>query len=153
MSKESVPQWVTGGGTSVLVGTADSSCVPACVRGIAVKVAPDFSRVTAYVPVATSRDVVANAAATRRAAVVITRPIESKSVQMKGTVETIRLAADDERDLVRVHLEEFAEVLDTIGLPRRLTRRLTYWPAFAIEVAVEELYDQTPGPRAGMPLR
>ena len=149
MSKD----WVAGGGTSVLVGTADASCVPACVRGIAVKVAPDFSRVTAYVPVATSRDVVANAAATRRAAVVITRPIESKSVQMKGSVDTIRLAGEDERDLVRQRLEEFADVLDTIGLPRRHVRNLTYWPAFAIDVKVEEIYDQTPGPRAGMPLK
>jgi hypothetical protein len=29
---------------------------------------------------------------------------------------------------------------------------VTCWPAFAIDLLVEEIYDQTPGPRAGMPL-
>jgi hypothetical protein len=146
-------QWIHGAGTSVLVGTADAAAVPACCRGIAIRIDPDCSRATAFVPVATSRDVIANAATTRRAAFVVTRPIEHFSIQLKGTVEMIRLATDAEEPFVRQRLEEFADVLDTIGMPRRLTRALAYWPAFAIELAVGELYDQTPGPRAGTPLR
>jgi hypothetical protein len=146
-------QWIHEAGTSVLVGTAGAGAVPACCRGIAIRIDPDCRRATAFVPVATSRDVIANAAATKRAAFVVTRPIEHSSIQMKGTVETIRLATDAEEPFVRQALEEFAGVLDTIGMPKRLTRALTYWPAFAIELTVSELYDQTPGPRAGTPLR
>jgi len=149
----SPPQWAREGGTSVLVGTADASCVPAGCRGIAVRIDPQFSRATAFVPVATSRDVIANAASTKRAAFVVTRIVEHFSVQLKGSVETIRLATDAEEPFVRSRLSEFAEVLDSVGLPRRLGETLACWPAFAIELNVEELFDQTPGPRAGTAIR
>jgi hypothetical protein len=153
MLNDDLLQCIREGGTSVLVGTADTQCVPACCRGVAAKIAPDLSRVVAYVPVATSRDVIANAAATRRVAVVVTRPIEHTSVQMKGTIETVRLATADEEEFIRERLEQFACVLDTIGIPRRRVRAVTHWPAFAIETKVDEVFDQTPGPRAGTPLR
>jgi hypothetical protein len=146
-------EWIGEGGISVILGTADAACVPACCRGIALKLAPDFSRLIAYVPVATSRDVISNAASTRRAAVVVTRPIEHSSVQMKGTVETVRLAGDEEAPFVRQRLDDFADVLHAIGIPRRLTRSSTHWPAFAIELKIDDVFDQTPGPRAGVPIR
>ena len=149
----SAPPWIHEGGTSVLVGTADAACVPACCRGIAIRIAPDLGRTTAFVPVATSGAVIANAAATLRAAFVVTRPAEHFSVQLKGRVETIRLAADAEQPFVRSRLMEFAEVIDALGMPRRLGETLSYWPAFAIELAVEDVFDQTPGPRAGTVLR
>lgn len=137
------------GGTSVLVGSADAGAVPACCRGIAVDTDRSLAKATVYVPVATSRDVVANAATTKKLAVMITRVVEHVGVQLKGTVQTIRLAADDEAPFVRRRLNEFADVLDELGLPRRIFRSVAHWPAFAIEVTVEEIYDQTPGPRAG----
>jgi len=39
-----------------------------------------------------------------------------------------------------------------LGLPRAELERAAYWPSFAVEVAVGELYEQTPGPHAGSPL-
>jgi hypothetical protein len=44
-------------------------------------------------------------------------------------------------------------VLAQIGIPRRVTRAVTCWPAFAIQMKVEEIYDQTPGPKAGLRMR
>ncbi|MNC96046.1 hypothetical protein D3C83_133170 [compost metagenome] len=63
------------------------------------------------------------------------------------------MAADDEAPFVRRRLQEFAEVLDEIGLPRRVFLSVNHWPAFAVEIAVEEVFDQTPGPRAGLSIR
>jgi hypothetical protein len=68
-------------------------------------------------------------------------------------VEAIRMAADDEAPFVRRRLNEFADVLDEIGLPRRIFRSVSHWPAFAVEITVEEVFDQTPGPRAGACIR
>lgn len=153
MFDERVLHVATAAGTSVLVGSADANAVPACCRGIAVNTDAALTRATVYVPVATSRDVVANAATSKKLAVMITRVVEHMGVQLKGTVETIRLAADDEAAFVRRRLNEFADVLDEIGLPRRIFRSVAHWPAFAIEVTVEEIYDQTPGPRAGASIR
>ncbi len=153
MIDERILRVATDGGTSVLVGSADSNAVPACCRGIAVSTDATLARATVYVPVATSRDVIANAATTKKLAVMITRVVEHVGVQLKGTVEAIRMAADDEGPFVRRRLQEFADVLDEIGLPRRVFLSINYWPAFAVEITVEDVFDQTPGPRAGSSIR
>ncbi len=82
MFDERILHVATDGGTSVLVGSADSNAVPACCRGIAVSTDQTLARATVYVPVATSRDVVANAATTKRLAVMITRVVEHVGVQL-----------------------------------------------------------------------
>src|SRR5687767_3291246 len=153
MFDERILRVATDGGTSVLVGSADSNAVPACCRGIAVSTDHTLARATVYVPVATSRDVIANAATSKRLAVMITRVVEHVGVQLKGTVEAIRMASDDEEAFVRRRLNEFADVLDEIGLPRRIFTSVSHWPAFAVEVRVEDVFDQTPGPRAGSSLK
>src|SRR5688572_10692522 len=142
MIDERILRVATDGGTSVLVGSADSNAVPACCRGIAVSTDAALARATVYVRVATSRDVIANAATTKKLAVMITRVVEHVGVQLKGTVEAIRMAADDEAPFVKWRLNEFADVLDEIGFPRRLFRSVSHWPAFAIDLKLEEVFDQ-----------
>ena len=153
MFDERLLRVATDGGTSVLVGSADSNAVPACCRGIAVSTDSTLARATVYVPVATSRDVIANAATTKKLAVMITRVVEHVGVQLKGSVEAIRMAGDDEGPFVRRRLQEFADVVDEIGLPRRIFLSVNHWPAFAVEITVEEIFDQTPGPRAGSSIK
>jgi hypothetical protein len=140
-------------GMSVIVGTADGDGVPASCRGIAIRPAADFSTAIVYVPVATSRDIVANAATTKRLAVAVTNVFDNNSVQFKGIVSTVRLADDEESEFVRTRLYQFAESLDAIGIPRRIVRSLNHLPAFALEMKIEEIYDQTPGPKAGSSVR
>ncbi|HEX7708578.1 MAG TPA: hypothetical protein VF701_19105 [Thermoanaerobaculia bacterium] len=153
MIDERLLRCATGGGTSVLVGSAGPDAVPACCRGIAVSTDAALQRAIVYVPLATSRDVIANAASTKKLSVMITRIVEHVGLQLKGTVEAIRMASDDEASFVRQRLNEFADVLDDVGLPRRIFRGVAHWPAFALELKIEEAYDQTPGPRAGSALR
>jgi hypothetical protein len=83
----------------------------------------------------------------------ITRVVEHVGVQLKGTVEAIRMASDDEELFVRRRFNEFADVLDEIGLPRKIFRGVAHWPAFALEVKVDDVFDQTPGPRAGASIK
>src|SRR6185436_9550122 len=92
-------------GTSIFVGTVGASGVPSCCRAIAVRSADDLQTATVYVPLATSRDTLANLATTHRVAVVITKPIEHATVQLKGISTTARLARDDEESFVRSHLD------------------------------------------------
>ena len=37
-------------------------------------------------------------------------------------------------------------------MPRRVTRSLHHWPAFAIDLEIEAAFDQSPGPQAGTKL-
>ncbi|HEX6179453.1 MAG TPA: hypothetical protein VF057_13910 [Thermoanaerobaculia bacterium] len=114
--------------------------------------AGDGGSVTAFVPVATSRDVIASIASTRRIAVSITRIADHDSMQIKGTATNVRLARADEQAFVEERLLQFADALADIGQPRRITRAIAHWPAFAIELKVESVFEQTPGPKAGNPM-
>jgi len=140
-------------GTSIFVGTIGADMSPLCCRAIAVQADERLASATVYVPMATSRGTLCNLAATRRVAVVVTKPIEHISVQLKGTSRTARLARDDEETFVRSRLDGLADVLDRIGVPRQITRSFAHWPAFAIEIDVDDVFEQTPGPRAGTRLR
>jgi hypothetical protein len=140
-------------GMSLYAGTVSSDGVPAGCRAVALTTNREMTAVTVYVPMATSHDVLANVAATKRLAIVATYPPDHFAVQLKGTTTAVRLAADEESEFVRTRLDGFADVLHGIGIPRRLTRSINCWPAFAIEMKVEEVFEQTPGPKAGMLIR
>jgi hypothetical protein len=127
--------------------------MPSCCRGLALTSADNLEHATVYVPIATSRDIIANLATTRRVAVVASEPISHSTTQLKGTASTARFATDSEAAIVRGSLDAFKQVLDAIGVPHRVTERVSFWPAFAIDMRVEEVFEQTPGPKAGTRLR
>jgi hypothetical protein len=152
MSEDRVRRCLEGG-TSVLVGSVNRQGMPSCCRGIAVISDDGLATMTVYVPLASSQETIANIATTHRIAVSVTHPVGHTSVQLKGTTGTARLAEDGEAALLRNRVDALADVLDSIGLPRRITQSLAYWPSYAIDVQVEEIYEQTPGPNAGGRLR
>jgi len=127
--------------------------VPSGCRAVAATSNDDLRTLTIYLPIATSRDVIANIAATKRIAVAASHPPTHHTVQLKGTTTSVRLASDGEAELVRTRFDAFAEVLHAIGIPRRIGRSITLWPAFAVDMNVEEIFEQTPGPNAGALLR
>lgn len=137
------------GGLSVMVGTVDADGIPTCCRGIAIQTRDDFETATVYVPAATGQETVANLATTRRIAVSCTEPLSHESTQIKGVTRGVKLAPAEDREYVTRRLDQFAATLDEIGLPRAFGRRIAHWPAFAIDFSVEQVFDQTPGPRAG----
>jgi len=152
MPREKLRKFMDGG-ISVVVGTVDAEGVPTCCRGIAIRTRDDFDTVTVFVPSATAQETVANLATTRRIAVSCTEPLSHESIQIKGLTRGVKLAPSDDRQFVAQRLEAFADTLDSFGLPRTITRAIAHWPAFAIEVSVEQIFDQTPGPKAGEELR
>ena len=144
-------EWVEGG-ISVIVGTADADKVPTCCRAIAISTKDNFETVTVYVPAATGQETIANVATTRRVAIACTIPRSHGSIQIKGISRGVKLASPSDEEFVRTRLQQWADALAEFGMPRCITQRMTIWPAFAIDVSVEELFDQTPGPKAGQPL-
>ena len=152
MTTEHPLQRFIEGGISVFVGTVDADKIPTCCRAIALTTKDNFETVTVYVPAATGQETIANVATTRRVAISASEPLSHAAVQLKGVSRGVRLAPPADEELVRTRLHQFADVLAELGLPRRVTHRIAHWPAFAIEVSVEQVFDQTPGPKAGSAL-
>jgi len=140
-------------GMSLLVGTVNAQNVPACCRAVALVSSDEIATVTVYLPVATSHETVRNFATTRRMAIAATHPVDHCSIQLKGTPGEARLAREDEAAFVRSHFEAFAGILDSLGVPSRVTLNASYWPAFAVTMRVEQVFNQTPGPKAGTRVR
>ena len=151
MLSERLQSCLNGG--SILVGTVDAEGVPATCRGIAGRIDDALRRFTVYVPVQTAQETIANVATTRRIAVGVSQPLTHQSLQIKGATAGVRLARPDEAPLLQQTVETVAAILEEVGLPRRLSRAMNHWPAFAIDVVVEDIFEQTPGPNAGTPIR
>jgi hypothetical protein len=140
-------------GLSVIVGAADAQGVPSCCRGYAIRSGDDLQTLTVYVPVATSHDVIRSLAISKKLSVASTQTVDHSATQVKGTAIETRLAREDEAPFVSERHDAFADALVVFGVPRRLARTLVHWPAFAITIRVEEIYEQTPGPKAGTRLQ
>lgn len=139
-------------GISILVATRDAALVPSCARGVGVRVEPGGAELTLFLPVATAVATLANLADNGRLAVTFSRPVDHRSIQLKGSAVEVRAAGEEERREVEAYRLAYGAALGHIGLPPRLGARVRNWPCHAVRLRVEALYQQTPGPGAGVAL-
>ncbi len=144
-------EFLESGGVSLNLGTRDGQRMPECTRFVGLRVDAGRSRVTLYLPAATSARAVANLEDNGEAAFIASVPSTLRTLQVKGAVMAVRDALPEERSIVDAYMDAFVEELATVGMPRRLARRFTHWPCKAVEMRVRDVYVQTPGPGAGAP--
>lgn len=138
-------------GVSVMVGTRNRELRPTAMRAAGARVHADGRTLDVYLPLVTADRAIADVRESGRAAISFSRPIDHLSVQLKGRAR-VREGGEPDRAAVSAYLSAFAEQLELVGLPRVLVERLTIWPAAVLEVEVESLFTQTPGPTAGTAL-
>lgn len=139
-------------GVSLLVGTRDADLVPESLRAVGARVEPGGAEVTVYLPVATSARALANLRDNGRLAVCFSRPLDHRSVQLKGAVVALRDGVEADRRVVERYRALLTDVLAAVGVPPRITLQITHWPVAAARFRVESVFVQTPGPGAGAPL-
>ncbi|MEA2752320.1 MAG: hypothetical protein QOI41_6463, partial [Myxococcales bacterium] len=141
-------------GISILVGTRDAQRRPTAMRAMGASVAADRRTVTIFLPEQTAARTLANLALEDggRIAVTFSRPSDYRSLQIKGRCLGTRRTTEEERTKLESYSAAFVVDLEVVGLARQLTERLTSWPSIALQVAIEDLYEQTPGPGAGQKL-
>ncbi|MBL8613279.1 MAG: pyridoxamine 5'-phosphate oxidase family protein [Myxococcales bacterium] len=156
MALARIPEELVGfceSGISVLLGTRDATNRPACSRPVGAMVSPARDHVTVVVPSEAGARVLANLRENGLAAVTFVRPIDNRGMQVKGRCVAVRALSAEEQARTRAYLEAFAESLHQVGMPRPRTMRLTIEPAVAVDIAIEQIFQQTPGPSAGAPLQ
>lgn len=136
-------------GVSLLVGTCDATLTPHCTRATGVRIHPDRCHATVYLPEVTSRNTVTHVAVNPRVAVLVSQPLDHRSFQMKGSVVRVAPAPSEALAFIEAYLASFARVLETVGMPYEVVTNLSHWPSVALELQLEELFLQTPGPGAG----
>ena len=140
-------------GAGLVVGTVGDDGEPRATRAWSVTVAdPTAGRVRVVVgaddPVTVANLRVGAAVAVNGADVRTFR-----SVQLKGRVAAVVDAGTADLEAARVQSDRFLQAVhDTDGNPLEQLRRILPINVVVIEMTVDEMFDQTPGPEAGGPL-
>jgi len=137
------------GGLSILLGSVDAQGRPECTRATGVEVERGGARVTLFVPTATSARTLANLQHDPRTAITFSRPYDYRTLQLKGRAVAIHEPNAEQAIVQERWHAGFVEQLAIVGIARALSRRIRLRPSMAITVAVDEIFEQTPGPGAG----
>ena len=140
-------------GVGIHIGTRNAALQPNGARAIAVRVEPDGAHLVVYVARVAAARILPDLEANGQAAVGFGRPVDDRACQVKGVFAGVRDATEEERPQVLAQWDGFLGSLEKIGIPRAATRTWVTWPAVAIRLRANALFDQTPGPDAGAPLK
>lgn len=138
----------------VIVGTVAPDGLPEACRGwgLTVRSGAEPPEVRLLVPVAAARTR-ENLEVTGRIAVTVTDVETLRSAQVKGRIARFEPATDAD---ARAHERSFAALAEAVhraeGTDRALFARRKPGPLTAVVATLEEVYDQTPGPAAGVRL-
>ncbi len=136
-------------GLSVIaVGTRDTDLQPSCVYAVGIAFEA-MGLLTVYVPETAGAEALRNIAENGAVAAVFEKPMTHKTVQVKGRCVAMRPAGDADREAVDGWAERFAEDVIAVGVPIPHARRIRRWPCRAVTLEVTDVFEQSPGPRAG----
>jgi hypothetical protein len=135
-------------GIGVLVGSRDARMLPEVARAFGARVETGGRELTLFLPVATAERTLVNARENGRLAVCFSA-IDHRSYQVKGRLKGVRDANENDRRSIERYRAALAQMYGTVGMPPRLTYRISHWPAHAVRMEVESIFIQTPGPGAG----
>jgi hypothetical protein len=141
-----------GSGVVMSLGTRGAALVPECVPAMGSRVHRDRRTLTVFVARALLGETLANIDDNGQVAVCLTRPSDEQSMQLKGRARSVREATDADRGALELARGGMVEQLAVVGMPRAMSRRMAFWPSVAIDIEVKDVFVQTPGPTAGLPL-
>jgi hypothetical protein len=144
---------MTEAGAGLVVGTVDRAGTPRGIRAWSARVVDAETQRLRIVLTADDHQVVENLAV-GRVAFTAADVRTLRSVQLKGRVVSVEAPTQDDVELSRVQTDLFfAAVVETDGNPLLHLELMLPAEMVAIEMIVDEQYDQTPGPTAGSALR
>jgi hypothetical protein len=142
-----------GSGVSILVGTRDAELKPACLRASGAKANAERSEVVLYLGAAVALRTLDNLRNNGEIAATFSRAIDHRALQLKGHCVGIRSSESADKALQERYEDEYGKVLLYLGLPKQVVARRRFWPSVAVTFKVEGIFEQTPGPRAGLPFK
>ncbi len=143
------------GGVSVVAASCDADGLPSIGRVTGCRVSSDRRRVSVFVAKAQALALLADVRAGRHIAVVFSRPTTHRTLQLKATDAELRPITAAEPALVSRYVDAFAAELVALGHDDDQARALCAGAQdelLAIDFTPGAAFEQTPGPRAGMPL-
>jgi hypothetical protein len=154
--KSSIPDELAAfleSGLSIVVATRDAEMEPDGAAASAVRIHEDRAHLTLFLYEEAADRVLRNVAKHPEIAIDLDLPTSHRACQVKGHVVSSRPTLESERAFIDRQIEGFVVDLAAIGIPPTMMEGWKSWPSKALEVRVTHVYEQTPGPGAGEPLR
>jgi hypothetical protein len=136
-------------GVAIVVATRDHDLRPEITRGWGPHVSADGASVTLCVTAPQDSKTLSNLKGNGAIAATFSLPTTYRTVQIKGSVEDLCTPTPEQLARVEAHVAAFVDEVEQVGIPRNMARRLVHPELVAVSFAVRELFDQTPGPKAG----
>ena len=145
-----IPQEVinlTNGPYFVYLGSRDGNMIPMTRQGWGMDL--KAANIIIYVVEAQVEPMLKNLQDNGRVTVNLTDPNDHTSYQMKGQFIKARPMLEDETALQQQYRVNLVNVVTTLGYSKEVAERYACHPDVAIEIEVEQIFNQTPGPGAG----
>lgn len=140
-------------GLVLVVGTVDGAGAPECTFAVGLRVHSGGRRATVFLAAEPAARTLQHLRGGGAVAITGSRPFDYRTIQLKGRAVGVREVPPEERPIVAACREAFAAQLEKVGWARSMMRRVSAWPCLAAEIELAAVFDQTPGPRAGSPVR
>ncbi|HQQ70284.1 MAG TPA: hypothetical protein PLL92_08240 [Alicycliphilus sp.] len=143
------------GGVSAIVASRDAQLRPSLMRAVGTQISADGTRITVYLRPSQSRQLLDDLAAGGPIAVVFSDPPSNRTLQLKASSARLRPAEPGDQAVLRRYLVAMQHCVGQVGYgPDFVAAMLAAPPQdlVAVEFTPEAAFEQTPGPRAGMPL-
>ena len=143
-------------GISIVAASRDDGLVPSIARASGCRVSADRRAVSIFLPLSQAAEVVADVRRCARVAVVFSRPSTHRTLQLKADDARVRAATAEEAAIVARYVEAFSREIGPLGHTDDQARAIFQCRADdlgAIDFTPNAAFEQTPGPKAGRPLK
>ena len=142
-------------GVSVIVASRDAALRPSIMRGVGSAISADGTQVTVFLRRSQSRQLMQDIEAGGGLAVVFSEPPTHRTLQLKARQATLRPASPTDQPQLARYLASMQCELAQVGYGPEFAAAMLSAPledVVAVQFTPESAFDQTPGPRAGIPL-
>jgi general stress protein 26 len=139
-------------GVSVNVASRGASLRPSVMRAMASSVDAAAGTVTVYLARRQSAQLLRDIESTGCIAAIFSEPSTHITVQLKATATTLRDAKEEDRPALERYLASMEQEILRVGHPPPVTRAMLSWrldDLVAVTFAPEQVFEQTPGSKAG----
>ena len=137
-------------GCALIVGSVSAQGEPFATRGWGLTVISRDPTVVRLLLDPDEAQVLDNLRATGRVAITATSVPTASSLQLKGRLRRVEPALEADEDRASQYADDFfRDIVETDRTPIEIVERLRPERYVACIIDVDEVYNQTPGPRAG----
>ena len=142
-------------GVSVIVASRNAALRPSIMRGVGSAISADGTQVTVFLRRSQSRQLMQDIEAGGGLAVVFSEPPTHRTLQLKARQASLRPASPTDQPQLAHYLASMQCELAQVGYGPEFAAAMLSAPledVVAVQFTPESAFDQTPGPRAGIPL-